>query len=190
MPGLTNLIMSPSCQPSIQRKMFASSHTCLKNLFSLYLFLKSGLCHLVAQSVEDITFKHKASFTLCPIHTHTLKCFTQWTPQRMKTMLTHGEYVFFWLKTKEICTRGCLCVDAAPTLTCRCLGRAAWLCPGVTGTDAPLWSSAEIAPFHSPTHQVICRTTQTQRERERGGERTRGQQGSCCKKKGGEKRGE
>lgn len=81
-------------------------------------------------------------------------------------MLTHGEYVFFWLKTKEICTRGCLCVDAAPTLTCRCLGRAAWLCPGVTGTDAPLWSSAEIAPFHSPTHQVICRTTQTQRERE------------------------
>lgn len=35
------------------------------------------------------------------------------------------------------------------------MGPGAWPCPAVAGKDAPPWFSAEIAPFRSPTRQVI-----------------------------------
>lgn len=46
--------------------------------------------------------------------------------------------------------------EDARRLTGRCLGREAWPCPAAAGTSAPPWFSAAIAPFRSPTRQVIC----------------------------------
>lgn len=42
-------------------------------------------------------------------------------------------------------------------LTGICWGRGAWPCPVAAGTGAPPWFSAAIAPFRSPTRQVICK---------------------------------